>query len=669
MDIILNVSYWWFIFFLLSFVFYPLVRPYLSNLVDRGWISSKVIGLLILTYSSYLIGIFHLFKFSQLELWLILTFWFLASRVTLIWQGREATLVKDWQWLKKAASMEILFLALLLFMSFIRSFKPQIADLEKYMDFGFINAALNGDYFPPKDMWWSGGFINYYYFGHLWVANLIKLTGITPGVAFNLSLATCFAFCGSLIIEYTWSWTKNIWFGFLGAFLHLGIGNLHLLTTVWQKGWDNYWYPDGSRLIYHVITEFPVYSFVVYDLHAHVLAFPQDLLIIGLVGEFFRQKKFFLKEGILIGFLLGLNFLTNAWDLAIYFLLFILTLILLVSLQVRKIQDLIPIAKGVIAAVITSVLVILPFWLYFKKLTLPVLLTTTHSPIYQLFQLWGFWFFLLISFNVFSWKKTKGFFTDRFSGEEQSFDLFILLLMATGFLLVIIPEFIYVKDIYSSGYERANTVFKLTFQSWNIWAMGAGFIVWRIWSAKVGGIKRLLKGIWLVVFALLVLSCTAYTLRAYKSGYGDFKNFSSLDGEAFLSSTYSSAEVKGINWLKSNTPKEAVVLEAAGDSYTNYGRISVFSGRSTVVGWAVHEWLWRGTLDPVTKRQTDVNTLYITNDEREFRDLIAKYKINYVYLGGLERQKYSGASGKGLVDNGQVVFKEGEVEIYKLNDF
>lgn len=670
MEVVYPVLYWWFVFFLLSFVFYPLAFPFLNNLIDRGWLSAKVIGLLLLTFSSYLLGIFQIAKFSQLELWSILTFWFLTIRLALIWQKKSTTLVKDWQWLKNVVVMEVIFLALLLLMSFVRSFKPQIEDLEKFMDFGFINAALSGDYFPPKDMWWAGGSINYYYFGHLWVANLIKLTGMAPGVAFNLSLSACFALSGALLIEYGWSWTKNIWFGFLSAFLHLGIGNLHFITTVWQKGWDNYWYPDGSRLIYHVITEFPVYSFVVYDLHAHVLAFPQDLLIIGLLGELFRTKRFFLKEGVLIGFLLGLNFLTNAWDLAIYYLLFMLTLSLFVSLQVRNKNDLKKVVTSLIAAGVTSILVILPFWVHFEKLSLPVLPTTSHSPLYQLFQLWGFWFFLFLSFVIFSWSTIRDFVTARFKSTERNiFDLFILLLTGTGFLLVIIPEFIYVKDIYSGGYERANTVFKLTFQSWNIWAMGSGFLIYRIWTAPVRGSRQILKGIWIVVLVSLIISCSAYTVRAYKSGYGDFKTFVGLDGEAFLARAYSTAEVAGINWIKNNTPKRAIVLEAAGDSYTNYGRVSVFSGRSTVVGWAVHEWLWRGSFGPVGQRQTDVNNLYVTNDPNQFRQLVAKYKINYIYLGSLERQKYGGATGQGLLGNGQVVFKDGSVEIYQINSF
>lgn len=674
METFLYVTYIWFTFFLISYVFHPLFKFFLKNLVDSGWLAVKVLGLLIITFSSYLIGIFHIAKFSQLELWILLSVWFVIGRLFSKFSSKVES--ERWDWLKKVGVTEILFFCLLLFMAFIRGYQPNINGLEKFMDFGFIQSALTGNYFPPRDPWWAGSLINYYYFGHLWVANLIKLTGVPSGVGFNLALAVCFALSGSLIIEFTWTWTKRLWAGLLGAFMHLGLGNLHLVTTAtakldwshpfssWKTFWDSFWYPDSSRLIYHVITEFPVYSYVVYDLHAHVLAFPQDLLVIGLIGEVFRNKKFGLWEGIVIGFLLGLNFLTNAWDLAVYYLLFGLVLSLFISFWVRRFKEFKPVLIGSAASFAASILVIWPFWHFFDRLSLPVLPTSSHSPLYQLFQLWGFWFFLGLSFAVFI-----AFAFKKAASKVEDFDFFILLLFGVGFLLVIIPEFIYVKDIYGVDYERANTVFKLTFQSWNIWAMGGGYVVWRLLTNNSGGVKKLLKRSWALVLVFLILSCFLYTVRAYKSGYSDFKIYSGLDGEKFISTTYSKAEEQSIDWVKKNTPPDSVVLEAAGDSYTNYNRVSVFTGRSTVIGWAVHEWLWRGSFDPVGKRQTDVMSIYTTNDPQVFKSLTAKYKISYIYIGNLERQKYLAIPGTGLVSHTTSVYKNEEVEVYKVNPF
>jgi uncharacterized membrane protein len=655
-ETLLYTLYWWFIFLLLSLTFYPVSQVVFKNLVDRGWFAAKVIGLLILAFTSYILGVFHLLPFSLETTWGVLIVWFvLIHLINYRLKGRPKL---DRVWLKKATFIEIVFFSLFFFMAIIRGFQPQINGLEKYMDFGFIMAALNGDYFPPKDMWWAGGYLNYYYFGHLWAAWIIKLTSIPAAVGFNLVLALCFAFSGSLLIEFLWSWTRRLWPAFLGAFMHLGIGNLHFLTTVWQKGWNYYWYPDASRLIYHVITEFPVYSFVVYDLHAHVLNFGPDLLVIGFIGEIFRSKRFGWYEAVLMGFLLGLNFLSNAWDLPVYFMVFGLMMILFAIYDVRSKKRFIDLVKNNLLMVVIIALVIAPFWYFFDKLSLPILPTSTHSPPYQLFQLWGFWFFLTVSFAIFLW------FIRR---KIEYFDYLICVLMVGGWLLIIIPEFVFVKDIYGVDYERANTVFKLSFQSWNLFAMGGGYIVWRLVTAQASLRAEVVKLVWMLVFAGLLAGCAAYTVRAYKSGYGDFQNYSGIDGEAFLAQTYSPSDYEAIKWIRANTPKDSVVVEAAGDSYTEYQRVSSFTGRETIVGWAVHEWLWRGSFDPVGARQTDVIQIYTTMDDTEFDKLVRKYSVDYVYMSNLETVKYNPPSGTALRRNSQVVFQSGGVEILKVN--
>src|SRR5690606_29370103 len=86
------------------------------------------------------------------------------------------------------------FFISLLFWSYIKSFHPDIHGLEKYMDFGFMNSILRTTYFPPIDMWYTPLSINYYYFGHLVTALLIKLTQIPNFIGYNLMLATIFAF-------------------------------------------------------------------------------------------------------------------------------------------------------------------------------------------------------------------------------------------------------------------------------------------------------------------------------------------------------------------------------------------------------------------------------------------------------------------------------------------
>ncbi|MDP4181581.1 MAG: DUF2298 domain-containing protein, partial [Bacillota bacterium] len=70
------------------------------------------------------------------------------------------------------------------------------------------------------------------------------------------------------------------------------------------------------------IHEFPLYSFVVSDLHGHVLDIPIVLLTIALLFSQFLEQAFNKRYLIFISFLLAVMYMTNAWDGIIYFLLY-----------------------------------------------------------------------------------------------------------------------------------------------------------------------------------------------------------------------------------------------------------------------------------------------------------------------------------------------------------
>ena len=103
-----------------------------------------------------------------------------------------------------------------------------------------------------------------------------------------------------------------------------------------------------------------------------------------------------------------------------------------------------------------------------------------------------------------------------------------------------------------------------------------------------------------------------------------------------------------------------MVLEAPGDSYTDYQRVSVATGLPTVLGWYVHEWLWRNDTDSLNVRAADCQTIYTSQDEETVRQLIDKYNISYIYIGQLERQKYPDLNDSLLQSLGQVAYSDGE---------
>src|SRR5581483_11881364 len=217
---------------------------------------------------------------------------------------------------------------------------------EKPMDFAFLNATLKTTYFPPYDPWFAGGYINYYYFGFVIVGTLIKLLGIVPAVAYNLavpilpavSCLAAFTIVASLVAAAGSLWTRRsagpeadppaagvqaafrlpiaggllavVLVGLFGNFgevalmfqglqtlagntLHTDIPGLQgVLTTIaglrqlaaghgfpFRIEW---WYWNATREIPDVINEFPFFTFVYGDLHAHAIALPYTLLAIGI---------------------------------------------------------------------------------------------------------------------------------------------------------------------------------------------------------------------------------------------------------------------------------------------------------------------------------------------------------------------------------------------------
>ena len=64
------------------------------------------------------------------------------------------------------------------------------------------------------------------------------------------------------------------------------------------------------------------------------------------------------------------------------------------------------------------------------------------------------------------------------------------------------------------------------------------------------------------------------------------------------------------------------------------------TGLPTVLGWYVHEWLWRNDVADLNARAADVETIYTSDDAEEIRKLLDKYEVSYIFVGSCEREKY-----------------------------
>ena len=92
------------------------------------------------------------------------------------------------------------------------------------------------------------------------------------------------------------------------------------------------------------------------------------------------------------------------------------------------------------------------------------------------------------------------------------------------------------------------------------------------------------------------------------------------------------------------------------------------TGLPTVLGWYVHEWLWRNNLEEENQRKEEVQTIYTSSSAEQIKALIEKYKISYLFIGSCEAEKYGEINSELLTSLGKVVFRQGETMIIEVSD-
>ena len=380
---------WYFLLLLLGWLTFPLAYRLFRRLPDRAYALSRVLGLLLWGFAFWFLTSLNILQNNPGSILFGLALLIGMS----IWAG-WGHWQEIWAWVKDhwrlIVASEVVFLVAFSFMVLVRACDPYATGTEKPMELAFINAILNSDTFPPHDPWLSGYAISYYHFGYILTAMLAKVTLISGGVAFNLMLATVFSMSAvgaygilyNLVSAYgnlkrpnsaiAWAILGPIFLLFVSNFegvlemLHqAGVGwdlttrtsgfwqwvNIESLlvspseplTLVPQRFW---WWWQASRVVQDIdltgvvsglspIDEFPAFSFVLGDLHPHVLVMPFVMLVIGLAFNIFRgamdgdqhilgislpyKWDLFLLSTVLIG---GIAFL-NTWDLPVYLALLV----------------------------------------------------------------------------------------------------------------------------------------------------------------------------------------------------------------------------------------------------------------------------------------------------------------------------------------------------------
>ena len=354
----------------------PLGLMLFRALPDRGYLLTKVLGILLVAYIPWLLASLRWMNFTRGSIAFALLLVALASAVAL-WRWRDELLGFVRQRWRMLLAWEVIFLVAFGSFYALRLANPDLwhpfRGGEKPMDFAYLNAVIRSSFMPPYDPWFAGGYLNYYYFGQFIVATLTKLSGVVPAVAYNLTIPLLFALTFGAIFSVGYNLASVLksrlvdqqghlslphpWVaGLLAALFVLVLGNLDGMVQVSQGVWDkvadgqpfgsfDYW--GSTRLLTpdppgFEINEFPFFTFLFADLHAHLINLPLTVLSLGLgltlvlgAGRGLRSHKnppvpplalgltlwANLPVLLALGLTLGALRITNSWDGPTYLLL------------------------------------------------------------------------------------------------------------------------------------------------------------------------------------------------------------------------------------------------------------------------------------------------------------------------------------------------------------
>ena len=712
---------------LMGMIAMPVSGQLFRSFEDKGWLFSKVLAIAVTGFLTWFLVAGKVLKFTNASCVGVSVICGVGCIILLSRQTQKEIECYHTGKMKLIIREELLFLLVFLLWTYLVGFRGT----EKFMDYGFMQAMMRSDVLPAKDIWYSQGTINYYYGGQYFAVFLTRLTGSRVEVTYNLMrtfvAAMAFVLPFSLIRQMLGDRIKtkntgrnkyfptvagvtagvavsiagNGYFIVYRCLLPL-INKLRGITTE-----VSYWFPNATRYIGYrpvnendkTISEFPSYSFILGDLHAHVVNVMFVLLVIGLLYAWMKEtlrkdrreltermkaeqgdtseqlrsdvswKKHLLSPHlILVSILLGMFQWSNYWDFVIYFVVTgaVVLFANIIQLKGKAVKVIKITFLQAVEVIVISYLVVLPFTIKFETMVQGVALAQYHSMLYQLAVIWGLpvmiTLLLIITVLTEVLKKKEKTSFHRFLAGIAIPDLFAVLAGLCAIGLVFLPEVVYVRDIYEQGYARANTMFKLTYQAYILFGLVMGYAIYRLLLISRQKVLQILAGL-----GLLLLIWTVGYFGAVYSWFGEVWNpseYQGLDAEGYLETDFSE-DAQAIYWLKDNVEGSPVVLEANGDSYTGYERVSASTGLPTVLGWYVHEQLWRNDVEDLNQKSADIQNIYTWNSEELVRNLLEHYDVSYIFVGSKEREKYGDALNNTVLKSmGTVAFEDEETGTY-----
>jgi uncharacterized membrane protein len=251
---------------------------------------------------------------------------------------------------------------------------------------------------------------------------------------------------------------------------------------------------------------------------------------------------------------------------------------------------------------------------------------------------------------------------------------FALLMVFTGILLTLLPEFVYLRDNFG---VRLNTTFKFYYQAWVMFGVAGVFAIdylWQMWHARSHQAVPALTTAAYVISLGVALLFPIYAVRSRAiefrgppmpaAGQSEARRPATLNGLAHVQ-RFNPAEYDAIMWLRQNVNGTPVILEAVGGQYSEFGRVSANTGLPTLLGWPGHEWQWRGSDHPEPgQRDPLVRAIYSEPDLSNVTSWLDQYGVEYIYAGDLEANTYGATGLEKFHERLAVAYANDRVTIY-----
>lgn len=698
---------------------FPIAFALFPRLSDRGFGFSRVLGLAIPTYLLTLSVTLRLVPNGRKTALLCAAALAVAGAAA-FFARRRAFLAFAREHSGRLLLSEAVFAFGFLFFLGFRALAPEIYWGEKPMEFAILNILVRTSTLPASDPWFAGAPLRYYTFGHQALAWLSLVTGLSTRFTFNLA----FGFLGGATLQGAFAlltaWTGRLRAGFAGAGITALLGNLAGLRT-WlvdfrpqhkPLDWNYFW--ATSRVIPATVNEYPLWSLVFADLHAHVMAIPFFLLVAASALELVRahadpQSRFVerLSAAATLGLAAAAQVLTNAWDAPLLAGLLLLIPVVLAAapgVTLRAVGR-----AGASGAVSLGVVFAAAWPLWVKGGGSPGIGRNWEPtpPGIEVLNVFGLFFFLALGWwlvacvsRLQEGGKLAGakarlavllgaaavltaaglaspvalcgvgvaaFLTASVSLAEEPEDRLAFGFAGTAFFLVAFALRFYIDS-------RFNTIFKLFLEAWLLFSVATVALVfgrperrgaWTRWPLPL---RIVAGGLFALAAFTAVSGARGYIISGRPMPPGAPTSPVTLDGLAYLERSHP-GEYKAVLWLRDKVRGTPVILEAQGPGYGDFNRISMHTGLPTVVGWDPHVGQHGNPASEIASRRADVDAIYTIPSAEAAVALMRRYHVGYVYVGWLERKTYP---ADGLLKFGeatqlfQLAYENPEARVYRV---